>query len=157
MSNLINYVITIEKFAGTYNELEPLYRQHYAEMTERLGKRGIKCSPYNPRLDNYVKAGEDGWLLTFVLRADGKACGYINVYITNDMHNQDLIAQEDALFVTNEHRNGVGKKLVQFGLEELKKRGVKRLNVSAMTDLRVAKLWKRIGFKEAATQMLYTF
>jgi len=42
-------------------------------------------------------------------------------------------------------------------LEELKKRGVKRLNVSAMTDLRVAKLWKRMGFKEAATQMLYTF
>jgi ribosomal protein S18 acetylase RimI-like enzyme len=157
MSTLTNYVITVEKFAETYNELEPLYQQHYAEMTERLGKNGIKCSPFNPRLDKYAEAGEAGWLLTFVLRADGKACGYINVYITNDMHNQDLIAQEDALFVINEHRNGVGKKLVQFGLEELKKRGVKRLNVSAMTDLRVAKLWKRMGFKEAATQMLYTF
>ena len=151
------YAITLEKFAETYNELEPLYRQHYAEMTERLEKSGIKYSPYNPRLDSYIKAGEDGWLLTFVLRADDKACGYINVYVTNDMHNQDLIAQEDTLFVTKEHRNGVGKKLVQFGLEELKKRGVKRLNVSAMTDLRVAKLWKRMGFKEAATQMLYTF
>jgi len=153
----MNYAITLEKFAETYNELEPLYRQHYAEMMERLEKSGIKYSPYNPRLDSYIKAGEDGWLLTFVLRADDKACGYINVYVTNDMHNQDLIAQEDTLFVTKEHRNGVGKKLVQFGLEELKKRGVKRLNVSAMTDLRVAKLWKRMGFKEAATQMLYTF
>jgi len=61
------------------------------------------------------------------------------------------------LFVSKEHRNGVGKKLVAFVLEELKQRGVKRLNVSAMTDLRVAKLWKRMGFKETATQMTYEF
>jgi predicted N-acetyltransferase YhbS len=47
---------------------------------------------------------------------------------------------EDTIFVVKEHRNGVGKKLVQFGLNELKSRGVKRLLVSAMTDLRVAKL-----------------
>jgi GNAT superfamily N-acetyltransferase len=79
------------------------------------------------------------------------------VYITNDMHNGDLISQEDTLFVLKEHRNGVGKKLVQFVLQELKSRGVKRLIVSAMTDLRVAKLWGRMGFKEAATQMIYEF
>jgi len=98
-----------------------------------------------------------GWLLNFVLRDDGVVCGYCNVYITNDMHNNDLIAQEDTLFVLQEHRNGIGKKLVQAVLAELKQRGVKRLIVSAMTDLRVAKLWSRMGFKEAATQMIYTF
>ena len=63
----------------------------------------------------------------------------------------------DTLFVLKDHRNGVGKKLVQFALEDLKSRGVKRLTVSAMTDLRVAKLWGRMGFKEAATQMIYEF
>jgi predicted N-acetyltransferase YhbS len=63
----------------------------------------------------------------------------------------------DTVFVVKEHRNGVGKKLVQFVLEELNRRGVKRLLVSAMTDLRVAKLWGRMGFKEAATQMIYRF
>jgi GNAT superfamily N-acetyltransferase len=73
------------------------------------------------------------------------------------MHNQDLIAKEDTVFVLKEHRNGIGKKLVKFVIEELRGRGVKRLNVSAMTDLRVAKLWKRMGFKEAATQMTYEF
>jgi GNAT superfamily N-acetyltransferase len=73
------------------------------------------------------------------------------------MHNHDLIAQEDTIFVIKEHRNGIGKKLVRFVLEELKTRGVKRLNVSAKTDLRVAKLWGRMGFKEAATQMTYEF
>jgi predicted N-acetyltransferase YhbS len=73
------------------------------------------------------------------------------------MHNGDLIAQEDTIFVLKDHRNGVGKKLVKVILEELKERGVKRVLVSAMTDLRVAKLWARMGFKEAATQMIYTF
>ena len=153
----MSYTFAVEKFTDTYRELEPLYRQHYKEMTDRLDGTGIHYPPYNPRLDEYGKASDGGWLLTFVLRSDGAACGYINVYVTNDMHNQDLIAQEDTLFVTKEHRNGVGKKLVAFGLKELKKRGVKRLNVSAVTDLRVAKLWGRMGFKEAATQMMYEF
>ena len=153
----MSYEITIEKFGPTYKELEPLYRQHYSEMTERLEANGLECSPYNPRLDEYIKAGDGGWLLTFVLRLEGKAVGYSNVYITNDMHNGDLIAQEDTIFVLKEHRNGVGKKLVKVILEELRERGVKRVSVSALTDLRVAKLWKRMGFKEAAIQMLYTF
>lgn len=153
----MSYVFTVEKFTDTYLELEPLYRQHYSEMIERLNKEGFEYSPYNPRLDEYGKSCERGDLLTFVLRFEGIACGYINVYVTSDMHNQDLIAQEDTIFVVKEHRNGVGKKLVQFGLEELKSRGVKRLLVSAMTDLRVAKLWGRMGFKEASVQMIYRF
>ena len=153
----MTYSITVERFAETYSELEPLYKKHYSEMVERLATQGIDYSPYNPRLDEYIKAGNGGWLLTFVLRCEGVACGYANVYITNDMHNGDLISQEDTLFVLKEHRNGVGKKLVRFVLEELKSRNVKRLLVSAMTDLRVSKLWGRMGFKEAATQMIYKF
>jgi len=149
--------MAVEKFTETYRELEPLYRQHYKEMTDRLSEAGIHYSPYKPRLEEYGKASDGGWLLNFVLRTDGAVCGYANVYVTNDMHNNDLIAQEDTVFVLKEHRNGIGKKLVKFVVEELRSRGVKRLNVSARTDLRVAKLWKRMGFKEAATQMTYEF
>jgi GNAT superfamily N-acetyltransferase len=149
--------MAVEKFTETYRELEPLYRQHYKEMTDRLSEAGIHYSPYKPRLEEYGKASDGGWLLTFVLRTDGAVCGYANVYVTNDMHNNDLIAQEDTVFVLKEHRNGIGKKLVKFVVEDLRSRGVKRLNVSARTDLRVAKLWKRMGFKEAATQMTYEF
>lgn len=153
----MSYEINVEKFTDTYLELEPLYRQHYAEMVERLDGQGITYSPYNPRLHEYGAACERGDLITYVLRHDREACGYANVYLTNDMHNGDLISQEDTLFVLKAHRNGVGKKLVQFVLQDLKSRGTKRLMVSAMTDLRVAKLWNRMGFKEAATQMIYEF
>ena len=153
----MSYDITIERFTDTYLELEPLYREHYSEMVERLASQGIEYSPYNPRLHEYGEACKRGDLINYVLRQNGVACGYANVYVTNDMHNGDLISQEDTLFVLKDHRNGVGKKIVQFVLEDLKSRGVKRLMVSAMTDLRVAKLWGRMGFKEAATQMIYEF
>jgi GNAT superfamily N-acetyltransferase len=153
----MNYTFHIGKHRETFSELEPLYHQHYQEMLERLTKDGIEYSPYNPRWDQYWKASDEGWLLTFIIRHEGKAVGCSNVYITNDMHNGDLIAQEDTIYVLPEHRNGVGKQLVKFILNELKERGVKRVNVAALTDLRVAKLWKRMGFKESAIQMVYTF
>jgi len=153
----MSYRITIEKFKNTYEELEPLYRQHYSEMTDRLADAGLTCSPYNPRLDEYTRASEGGWLLTFVLRYEGKVCGYSNVYITNDMHNQDLIAQEDTVFVLKEHRNGMGRRLIHFVHDELKRRGVKRLNITTATDLRVSKLLGRMGYKHTAHAMTITF
>ena len=153
----MSYTFHLGKHRETFDELEPLYRQHYAEMVERLAKDGINYPPYNPRWDEYWRASDRGDLLTFILRHDGKAVGCSNVYLTNDMHNSELIAQEDTIYVVPEHRNGIGKKLTKIILAELKERGVKRLHVSAMTDLRATKLWKRIGFKESATQMIYTF
>lgn len=153
----MSYTFHIEKFHENYSEMELLYRQHYSEMLERLAKNGIEYSPYNPRLDQYFMASEGGWIISYIVRLDGEAVGYCNVYLTNDMHNRDLIAQEDALFVLKSHRSGVGKKLVEYGLNDLRNRGVKRLNVNAMTDLRVAKLWERMGFKHTCHSMTYTF
>lgn len=151
------YRFSTEDFEATYPEIESLYRQHYAEMADRLKAQGVEVSPYAPRLDEYVKASRAGALLTFLARLDGRPVGYANVYITNDMHNGDFIAEEDALFVLKEHRRGVGKALVKYGLQELRAMGCKRLNVAALTDLRVAKLWRRMGFKETAIQMTYEF
>lgn len=154
----MSYTFSLEKFDESYPELEALYREHYAEMCARLAEQGIEMSPFKPRLDVYSKASNDGWLLNIVTRDEnGKAVGYCNVYITNDMHNGDLIAQEDTIFITKNHRNGIGKQLVKFGMDELRKRGVKRLNVQAATDLRVAKLWERMGYKHASHSMTYTF
>jgi len=151
------YTFHIEKFHENYGELERLYRLHYQEMTDRLLTQGIEYSPYNPRLDQYFLASEDGWLVSYIIRLDGKAVGYSNIYVTNDMHNNDIIAQEDTLFVLKEYRSGIGKKLVQFVLEDLRNRKVKRLNISTMTDLRVAKLLNRMGFKHTCHSMTFPF
>jgi GNAT superfamily N-acetyltransferase len=153
----MTYTYSIEKFHDIWQEFEPLFRAHYSEMLERLASQGIEFSPFNWRLDEYLKASHAGYLIMYVARLDNKPVGHCAVYITNDMHNMDLIAQEDALYITKEHRKGIGKNLVRFGLIDLRNRGVKRLNVSAMTDLRVAKLWERMGFKHTCANMTYTF
>lgn len=153
----MTYAFSIENGTQTRPQLDHLYRQHYAEMAARLGEQGVEISGYDPRVDEYEKAWDAGYLLNFIVRFNGEPVGYSNIYVTNDMHNGEKIAQEDTLFVCKEHRNGIGRKFVEFGLSELRKRGVRRLVVSAVTDLRVAKLWKRMGFKEVAIQMAYTF
>ena len=150
---VVNYTITLEDFGASYVDLGPLYRTHYGQMCERLEADGIVCSPYKPRLDAYAKASKEKWLLTFVLRCEGNAVGYSNIYVTNDMHNGDLIAQEDTIYVLPEHRKGAGRMLIKAVHEELKRRGVKRLNVTTMTDLRVSKLLSRMGYQHVAHAM----
>lgn len=153
----MTYTIGLERGDLNYTELEDNYRRHYAEMKERLEKDGIPVSPYSPRLKEYFRAFSGGWLLNYVARFNGVPVGHCNVYLTNDMHNGDLIAQEDVLYVVPEHRNGLGKKLVKHVLSDLEARGVRRVSVLALTDLRVAKIWRRMGFKDTAQMMTYTF
>lgn len=137
--------------------LESLYRKHYGEMKDRLERDGHKIGDYNPRLDEYFAAMDRGDLLTFIVLENGTLVGYSNVWLTNDMHNSELIAQEDTIYVLPEFRNGAGRKLVKFILADLESRGVKRVTISPVTDLRVGKIWARMGFKPVAELMTYHF
>lgn len=150
------YRFSIERGWENLVELFPIYAEHYREMAGRMQADGLPLSPFNPRIDIYVQEWQAGRLLNYVVRNQaGEAVGYSNVYLTQDMHNSDLIAQEDTIFIRKAHRNGVGKKLVRFILDDLKARGVQRVNITAMTDLRVAKIWQRMGFKPVAQAMTY--
>jgi GNAT superfamily N-acetyltransferase len=51
----------------------------------------------------------------------------------------------------------MGRRLIGFVHEELKRRGVKRLNITTATDLRVSKLLERMGYKHTAHAMTITF
>ena len=151
------YSISLEHGVEKHDELLPLYRQHYSEMESRLLSDGVPIGPFNPRLDEYFAAMNAGWLLTFVVRFHGEAIGYSNIYLTNDMHNDEFIAQEDTIFVLKEHRNGIGKELAKHILGVLRERGCKRVSITPVTDLRVAKIWERMGFKPTAQLMTYVF
>lgn len=153
----MTYTIAIEDGRANYDELLPNYRRHYAEMQARLAGQGVNIPEYNPRLKQYFQAFDAGYLINYVARFEGRPVGYSNVYLTNDMHNGEFIAQEDTIYVLPEHRNGLGKTLTKFILEDLRQRGVKRASVTALTDLRVAKLWQRLGFKHTAHHMTYIF
>lgn len=147
------YDIAIENGVDRHDELLPLYRRHYAEMEERLKADGIPIGPFSPRLDEYFAAMRAGWLITFVVRFEGAAVGYSNMYVTNDMHNDELIAQEDTIFVDRPHRNGIGRDLAKFIIADMSGRGCKRISITPVTDLRVGKIWERMGFRPTAQLM----
>lgn len=151
------YTFTVERLHEIFPELEPHWRDHYAVLKARYEADGVHVAEYNPRVDQYFKNSMDGWLKTFVVRKRGEVVGYSTIYVTHDMHNRELIASEDFIYVTPAHRNGTGRKLTKFVLDELRKMGVKRLHITAVTDTRAANLWKRLGFKDTAREMVYQF
>lgn len=151
------YRFSIENGAQNLNELMPLYRVHYSEMQARRNAAGENLPDFNPRIEAYCSAWNSGHLVNYVIRIGGAAVGYSNVYVTTDMHNQEMIAKEDTIFVLPSHRNGTGRALVKFILADLRARGVQRVYISPVTDLRVAKIWQRMGFKSLAEIMTYTF
>lgn len=155
--NKADYTYSVERLHEIFSELEPHWRDHYAALKTRLEGEGIKVAEYDPRIDQYFQASQDGWLKTFVVRHLGNVVGYSTIYVTHDMHNRTLIASEDFIYVTPAHRNGVGRKLTKFVLENLKLLGVTRFHVTAITDTRATILWKRLGFKEIGTAMIYNF
>lgn len=154
----MTYTFTLESFADTYPEMQAIYRQHYCEMEKRLRAEGVDIPPFAPRVEQYRKANAAGYMLLYVVRdEDGRAVGHSSIYLTNDMHNGEFIAQEDTIYILPDHRNGVGRKLVRAILADLKQRGVKRVIITPVTDLRVGKIWQRMGFKPIAQVMTYSF
>jgi ribosomal protein S18 acetylase RimI-like enzyme len=151
------YVFGMENAEETCEEFFQLYTLHYNEMRLKLEIEGVKIPPFKPRLEAYYQGARTGNLLHFTVRHEGQAVGYCNCWLTLDAHNSQLIAREDTVYIFPGHRNGVGAKLVMFGLAELKRRGVKRLHVHAATDPRVVKLWERQGFKPVGMAMMYVF
>lgn len=149
----MSYTYAVERYADTLPEMMPIYRTHYGELIERMGEDGANMSPFNPRFDAYIDANDRGELVHFVVRKDGEPVGYANVYVTLDMHNQDLIATEDAIFILPGHRNGIGRKLTIGIVKALKAAGVKRAHMTAAIDPRAAKLWGRLGFKHTGVRM----
>jgi GNAT superfamily N-acetyltransferase len=154
----MEYRFSVEDIEKTQPEFMALYARHYSEMKTRLEGQGLDVSPFKPNLQMYYDANHDGRMIHYCIReCDGNPVGYSNIYVFNDMHNGDFCAQEDTIYVLPEHRNGVGRAFSKFILADLGARGCIRLHVTAMTDLRVEKLWKRMGFRPVATSMIYEF
>lgn len=153
-----NYSVTADRFDLTYKELEPLYRQHFAERKARYDAEGIQSGEYNPQLDTYFDYAQRGILVTFIARDGVAPIGYSNIYIVNDMHDGERIAQEDAIYVLPQHRGtGAGDFLVRFVHAYMKEQKVKRLNITTSTDLKVANWLKKHGYKHTAHCMMISF
>ena len=120
----MSYTVREVRLRDVLPIIYPIWQRHYAEMEARLTTIGLEVSPFAPRVEQCLKYSDEGWLLVWLLEHDGEAVGYSQGYVTNDMHNGDLIAQEDAIYVLPEHRHGAGRILLGEVHRRLRELGV---------------------------------
>lgn len=93
---------------------EALFRDHYDEVA--LNKRVMQLAPDWTR---YEALDEAGILHILGAFAGDALVGYSVNFITTHLHYRELVhLQNDVLFVTGEHRGGVGKRLI-YATEQL--------------------------------------
>jgi len=153
-----DYTFHIERFDQTYAEMEPLYRAHFAEIQDLQSARGISAADFNLDTDQYFDYAASGQLISCIARIQGaKPVGYLHYYYGRDNQTSQITATADSFYVAPEHRNGLGRKLVRFGLAHLQKTAVRHFSLSYAGDDRVGLMLERMGFKPASVQMTYSF
>ena len=89
----------------------------------------------------------------FVLEIDHQVVGFINVGHASDSDYPDY-GEICALYIVNGYKgNGFGKKLVEAGIDELKKMGFEKMIIACLDGNRTNEFYKHIGGKFAKTRM----
>ncbi len=135
-----------ENFADCLEELKPLHIAHWME-TENY-RQGL---PFNPNYERYKTFAEVGFYRLFTARDNGKVVGNIGMYVTQSMHTQTKIAQEDTLFLLPEARRGfTASKFIRFVESVLVSEGVEEINITIKRTNAMDVLMRRLGYTHAA-------
>jgi GNAT superfamily N-acetyltransferase len=133
----------VEHFTNIYEEMKPLNAAHFEEIASFKDQ-----FPLNPNYDQYLALDKAGVCHTVTCRNAGELIGYYISFVMPHMHYRDCIfAINDIVFIAKEYRGGsVGKRLIQFALNELTKMGVHRVCLHVKTSNDFGVLLERMGF-----------
>lgn len=115
------FTIGHERMHEIIPDIEPCYRQHYAE-TEQVY---LPDSEYNPDFANYEALEKQGTFVLFTVRKYSTVVGYLQYHVYRDMHAQgEMSAREDAFYLVPECRgSGIAPKLLAYAEHFLSKLG----------------------------------
>ena len=106
---------------------------------------------FNPAIEMYQSAVDAG--LIFALGAvtdSGEMVGYCTMMVTPHWHNPAvIIASNDALFVTKEHRGITSARLIAEAEKEAKRRGASRVLWHTRAGTGLAEMLRRRGYEDA--------
>ena len=90
-----------ERVRDCWHELYPLAADHHAS-----SQNYKRHEPFAPSRDRYVSYNESGFYRLLTARDHGVLVGYFGVYLTQSMHSQLPMAQEDTFYLSPSHRGG---------------------------------------------------
>lgn len=130
-----------ESYASIIGEIKPLLEEHYQEIAT------YKDIPLEPDWDMYQKLEEMSILNIFSARLeDNTLVGYAIYLVRPHIHYKScVIAQQDILFITKEHR-GQGMIFIMWCDEQLRKMGVNMTIQHMKASHNFGKMLERIGY-----------
>lgn len=90
-----------EQVRECWDELYPLASDHHAS-----SENYKRHEPFAPSLERYASYNEGRFYRLLTARDQGVLIGYFGVYLTQSMHSQRPIAQEDTFYLAPSHRGG---------------------------------------------------
>lgn len=132
-----------EAFQDVLPELALLHKLQWEE-TENYRK----ALPFNPNYLSAAKYADLGIYRIFTVRRDGELVGHLSLYVTESMHTQTKLAQEDSLFLRKDVR-GIGRtalRLLQFAELKLQALGVKEVYCSVKHGASSKGLLAKMGY-----------
>lgn len=139
-------IFAVEPLSQCWDEMVSLASLHWQETeTYRHGQ------PFAPSFDRYNEYDRMGWYFEGTMREEGRLVGYAGIYIVPSMHSQQMIANEDSLFIHPDFRKGRNAiRFIKFLEEECRKRGAVEVTITAKNPA-VAKILEYLGFPQVAT------
>lgn len=149
-----DYTMRAERFTDILDELHPMHVRHWQE-TEKH-RHGIALAPDYARVQ---KAERSGAMVQFTLRKAGELVGQLRMYLGMSIHSSTLFAEEDTLFIEQEHR-GVGflpLHLMRYGERCLLDVGVREIRATSKLLNHADVLMRRLGYKAVALEFVKMF
>lgn len=145
-----SYVLESQRLSAVLPQIKRLHQEHWQE-TE--GHR--HSIPFDMDYDRLLDTELQGryFLFTATHHRTGELVGNMAGYTSRSVHTKTLMATEDTLFLSKEHRRGrLGIALMQYAEHALHAIGVRELQVSVKLVNSVGPMIERMGFKPVGTQ-----
>ncbi|MDE1545919.1 hypothetical protein PTW32_10855 [Dechloromonas agitata] len=141
------YRFALETLEGCLDEVKPLHAAHWAE-TE-MYRHGLEMNPDYPRV---IRSEQAGFFRQYTMRVKetGELVGACGLYLMPSTHTQKLVAQEDSIFVKEEHRGRAAMAFIRYMEDCLWDAGAMEIRMHSKTTNRVGKLLEFIGFSHVA-------
>lgn len=145
----MNYIIRKKErkdCADVTHVVTVAWNETYKGIVPDVFLEGLYLNEEQRTINSYNKFDEND-NHQYVLEVDGKVIGFVNVGST-DEKEYDNCGELHAIYIINGYKgNGYGKKLINIGIEELKKMGYNKMIIGCLEGNPSNEFYKHIGGK----------